>query len=121
MFFYTAPELPAERLVLRLRMQRTKFWTAVLVGIITGMLPGFRSFAGSHAEQIYVKQEVPSEEKLVYITGSRLPQRVKVKHIGTDTPCNVKVIGQHEIDLSGRRTVADIFVTEPSVQSSRGR
>lgn len=97
-------------------MQRTKFWVALLVGIITGMLPAFRSFAGSRAEQIYVKQEIPNQEKLVYVTGSRIPQRVKVKHIGTETPWNVKVIGQHEIDLSGRQTVRDVFVTEPSVR-----
>lgn len=107
--------------MLCLRMKRTKFGAAVLVGLISGILPSLNGFAGSHVEQIYVKQEVPSEEKLVYITGSRIPQRVKVKHIGTDTPWNVKVIGQHEIDLSGRRTVADIFVTEPSIQIQRGR
>ena len=65
-------------------MRRTKFGAAVIVGIVIGMLPAFRSFAGSHAEQIYVKQEVPSEEKLVYVTGSHIPQRVKVKYIGTD-------------------------------------
>jgi outer membrane cobalamin receptor len=102
-------------------MKRTKFWAAVLVGIITGMLPGFRSFAGSHAEQIYVRQEVPNQEKLVYVTGSRLPQRVKVKYIGTDTPWNVTVIGQHEIEISGRQTVAGVLAREPSVRISRGR
>ena len=101
-------------------MQRTKFWGAVLVGIVVGMLPGFKTFAGSRAEQIYVKQQVPSEEKLVYITGSRIPQRVKVKYIGTDVPWNIKVIGQHEIDISGRRSVEDVLRSE-NIGVSRGR
>jgi hypothetical protein len=93
-------------------MQSTKVWAAVLVGIVVGMLPGFRTFAGSHAEQIYVKQEAPTDEKLVYVTGSRIPQRVKVKYIGTEVPWNIKVIGQHEMDISGRRSVADILRSE---------
>jgi len=84
------------------------------------MLPGFRTFAGSRAEQIYVKQQVPSEEKLVYITGSRIPQRVKVKYIGTEVPWNIKVIGQHEIDISGRQSVADVLRSE-NIGVSRGR
>lgn len=87
-------------------------WAVALVAIVAGMWPAFRSLAGSRAEQIYVKQEVPGEEKLVYITGSRIPQRIKVKHIGTDTPWNVRVIGQHEIDISGRRSVADVLRSE---------
>ena len=101
-------------------MQRTKVWAAVLVGVVTGVLPGVRSFAGPRTEQIYVKQEVPSGEKLVFITGSNIPQRIKVKYIGTDTPWNIKVIGQHEIDISGRQTVADVLAHE-NVQISRGR
>jgi hypothetical protein len=101
-------------------MQRTKLWIAVIVGVVTGMLPAFRSFAGSRTEQIYVKQEVPSQEKLVYITGSQIPQRIKVKYIGTDAPWNIKVIGQHEIDISGRQTMADVLAHE-NVQISRGR
>ena len=76
------------------------------------MLPGFKSFAGSRVEQIYVRQDVSSDEKLVYITGSRIPQRVKVKYIGTEVPWNIKVIGQHEIDISGRRSVADLLRSE---------
>jgi hypothetical protein len=84
------------------------------------MLPAFRSFAGSHAEQIYVKQEVPRDEKLVFVIGSQIPQRVKVKYIGTDVPWNIKVIGQHEIDISGRQTMADVLAHE-NVQISGGR
>lgn len=94
-------------------------WAAVTIGIVAGMLPGFRSFAGSRAEQIYVKQQ-PSEEKLVYITGSQIPQRIKVKYIGTDVPWNVKVIGQHEIDISGRRSVEDVLRSE-NIGVSHGR
>jgi hypothetical protein len=101
-------------------MHRTKVWAAVLVGVVVGMLPGFRTFAGSRAEQIYVKQEASSGEKLVYITGSNIPQRIKVKYIGTDAPWNIKVIGQHEIDISGRQTMADVLAHE-NIQVSRGR
>jgi hypothetical protein len=75
-------------------MQRTNVWAAVLVGVIVGIIPSLSTFAGSRAERINVEQQAP-QEKLVYITGSQIPQRIKVKYIGTEVAWNIKVIGQH--------------------------
>jgi hypothetical protein len=99
-------------------MQRTNVWAAVLVGVIVGLIPSLSTFAGSRAEQINVEQQ--PQEKLVFITGSQIPQRIKVKYIGTEVAWNVKVIGQHEIDISGRRSVADVLRSE-GIGVSHGR
>lgn len=101
-------------------MNRSKFGTAVVIGIIAGVLPSLTVFAGSNLEQIYVKPEVASEEKLVYVTGSHLPQRVRVWETGADTAWPVRIVRQHEISINatGERGAADIFKTVPSAQIS---
>ena len=59
------------------------------------------------------KQKV--EEQAVFITGSLIPQRVKVLPIGTLTVSPVRVIDRHQIDWAGRPTTPGAFVNEPSV------
>ena len=61
-------------------------------------------------------------EKYVIVTGSNLPQRVKVKSIGTDTPYNVRVITKSELMTTGRSTVAEgLSALDPSIRISGGR
>ena len=60
------------------------------------------------------KQKV--EEQAIFITGSLIPQRVKLEPIGTKTISPVRIIDRHEIDGSGRRTTAGAFINEPSVR-----
>ncbi len=53
--------------------------------------------------------------KLVFVTGSRIPQRVKVKAIGTATTSPVRVITREEIDRTGKFTTRGILTQDPSI------
>jgi hypothetical protein len=60
------------------------------------------------------KQNV--EEQTVFVTGSLIPQRVKLQPIGTKTVSPVRIIDRHEIDRTGRQTTPGAFVNDPSVR-----
>jgi hypothetical protein len=60
------------------------------------------------------KQKV--EEQTVFVTGSLIPQRVKLQPIGTKTVSPVRIIDRHEIDWTGRQTTPGAFVNDPSVR-----
>ena len=60
------------------------------------------------------KQNV--EEQTVFVTGSLIPQRIKLWPIGTTTVSPLRIIDRHEIDWTGRRTTAGAFVNDPSVR-----
>jgi hypothetical protein len=55
-------------------------------------------------------------EQTVFVTGSLIPQRVKVHRVGTKTVSPVRVIDRWEIDATGRGTTAGAFVNDPSVR-----
>jgi hypothetical protein len=56
------------------------------------------------------------QEVTVFVTGSLIPQRVKVEPIGTKTVSPVRVIDRREIDGTGRQTTPGAFVNDPSVR-----
>jgi hypothetical protein len=60
------------------------------------------------------KQNV--EEQTVFVTGSLIPQRIKLRPIGTTTVSPLRIIDRHEIDWTGRQTTAGAFVNDPSVR-----
>ncbi len=60
------------------------------------------------------KKDAKSEE-LVFVTGSRIPKRVQVKAIGTNTVSQVRVYTREEMDRTGRRTTEGILAQDPSV------
>jgi hypothetical protein len=60
------------------------------------------------------KQEV--QERTVFVTGSLIPQRVKLRPIGTTTVSPIRIIDRHEIDWTGRHTTPGAFINEPSVR-----
>ena len=60
------------------------------------------------------KQKV--EERAIFITGSLIPQRIKLQPIGTTTVSPIRIIDRHEIDQTGRRTTPSAFVVDPSVR-----
>jgi hypothetical protein len=62
------------------------------------------------------KSNQKMEERAVFITGSLIPQRVKVYPIGTTTVSPVRVIDRHEIDWTGRQTTPSVFINEPSLR-----
>ena len=55
-------------------------------------------------------------EQTVFVTGSLIPQRIKVRRVGTTTVSPIRVIPRWEIDSTGRGTTPGAFVNDPSVR-----
>jgi len=62
------------------------------------------------------KQEEKVSERLVFVTGSLIPQRIQVRRIGTKTVSPIRVIDRSEIDQTGRQTTPGAFINDPSVR-----
>jgi hypothetical protein len=60
------------------------------------------------------KQKV--EERTIFVTGSLIPQRVKLQPIGTTTVSPIRIIDRREIDQTGRRTTPGALINEPSLR-----
>ncbi len=77
-------------------------------------------FAGTVLADPTVKQTSKRtqnvEEQTVFVTGSLIPQRVKLQPIGTKTISPIRIIDRHEIDRTGRQTTPGAFVNDPSVR-----
>ena len=57
-----------------------------------------------------------SRSPVKLVTGSLIPQRIKLKPIGTTTVSSVRIIDRHEIDATGRRTTRGVLIADPSVR-----
>ena len=57
----------------------------------------------------------------VWVTGSWIPQKVKIKPIGTNTSSAMSVWTRREIDQTGRVTTEDVLAQDPSVRVILGR
>jgi hypothetical protein len=55
------------------------------------------------------------EEVPVFVTGSLIPKRIKLRRIGTKTTSPVRIIDRSEIDQTGRQTTSGVLVDDPSV------
>jgi hypothetical protein len=64
--------------------------------------------ASKHTEKV--------EERTLFVTGSLIPQRVKLQPIGTKTVSPVRIIDRREIDQTGRRTTAGALINDPSLR-----
>jgi len=62
------------------------------------------------------KRKENVEEQTVFVTGSLIPQRVKLRPIGTTTVSPIRIIDRHEIDWTARPTTPGAFVNDPSVR-----
>ena len=51
----------------------------------------------------------------VMVTGSNLPQKVKIKSIGTTTTSPIRVYNRREIDQTGRFTTEEVLRQDPSL------
>ena len=56
------------------------------------------------------------EERTVFVTGSLIPQRIRLQPIGTATQSPIRIIDRREIDQTGRYTTPGAFVNEPSLR-----
>ncbi len=59
-----------------------------------------------------------NEERYVRVTGSHIPQRVKLRSIGTDSAQNVRIYTASELQTTGGQTVAEALRIDPSIQIS---
>jgi hypothetical protein len=55
-------------------------------------------------------------ERTVFVTGSLIPQRIKLRAVGTTTVSPIRIIDRREIDSTGRRTVRGVLIADPSVR-----
>ena len=85
------------------------------VGATLFLLSITSSLAGTPAAQSS-KQEEKVSERLVFITGSLIPQRIQVRRIGTTTVSPVRIIDRREIDQTGRQTTPGALINDPSVR-----
>jgi hypothetical protein len=58
----------------------------------------------------------PANERTVFVTGSLIPQRIKLKRIGTTTTSPLRIIDRQEIDATGRQTTRGALVADPSLR-----
>ena len=56
------------------------------------------------------------EEQTVFVTGSLIPQRIRLRPIGTATQSPIRIIDRRKIDQTGRHTTPGAFVNEPSLR-----
>jgi hypothetical protein len=68
------------------------------------------AFAGKPAAQ------KESNERTVFVTGSLIPQRIKLKPIGTTTTSPLRIIDRQEIEATGRQTTRGGLSADPSVR-----
>lgn len=61
------------------------------------------------------------EERYVMVTGSLIPQRVKLKSIGTNTPYNVRIYTQQELLSTGRQTAGGALAALDPAITLHGR
>jgi hypothetical protein len=93
---------------------RTRLSSGVASIIAAGLLAS-AAFAGKPAEQAS-EQKKQGGEETIFVTGSLIPQRIKLKPVGTTTVSPVRIIDRREIDATGRRTARGVLVADPSVR-----
>ncbi|HKP04341.1 MAG TPA: hypothetical protein VJU77_13395 [Chthoniobacterales bacterium] len=80
-----------------------------VMGLTAALLLAPAVFAGKPIEQ-------QSNERAVFVTGSLIPQRVRLKAVGTNTVSPIRIIDRREIDSTGRQTIRGVLVVDPSIR-----
>jgi hypothetical protein len=92
------------------------FLSSCLASVLaTGTFGGI-ALAGQPVDRSSVNQKQVNEEA-VFVTGSLIPQRIKLKRIGTATVSPLRIIDRREIDETGRRTTRGILIADPSLRA----
>jgi hypothetical protein len=97
-------------------MKRTVFLDATLLALLISGFVTSIAKAGPRdrrSDRMLINE---SEERYVYIAGSHIPQKVKLRSIGTNTPYNVRIYTQRELMSTGRQTPGEaLAVLDPSI------
>jgi hypothetical protein len=92
-----------------------------LVGVASTALIATCSLAGSALGGKPIDQhsndQKQSNEQTVFVTGSLIPQRVKLRRIGTTTVSPIRIIDRRELDQTGRHSTRGGLSADPSVHS----
>jgi hypothetical protein len=83
------------------------------LGFAAVSLVGIGIVAADPLAQAVLGEKQGSET--VFVTGSHIPQKVRVKAIGTNTASPVRVYTRAELDRTGRFTTAGQLALDPSV------
>ena len=94
---------------------RTLVLRSVASIIATGLFAG-EALARKPADQVSEHNSEVSE-RTVFVTGSLIPQRIKLKRVGTATVSPIRIIDRREIDATGRRTTRGALSADPSVRA----
>ena len=63
------------------------------------------------------KPDRNNDDVLVFVTGSLIPQRIKLHPTGTKTVSPVRIIDRSEIDQNGRPTTPGALINDPAVRA----
>lgn len=74
------------------------------------------AFAGPQNNQVQVTQNRGERYAYVWVTGSRIPQKVKISPIGTPSFSALSEWDRRQINQTGRGTAADILRQDPSLR-----
>ena len=96
-------------------MNKYSRFEVLAVTAVVGALFAVTGHAGPKPKSKTLNQD--EEEKLVLVTGSHIPQRVKKKSIGTNSAHNVRIFTKDELQSTGRFGVRGLGL-DPSVQFS---
>ena len=88
---------------------------SVIAAGVTALIAASASFADTPVKASPERKEKVTEQT-VFVTGSLIPQRIKVQRVGTKTVSPIRVIPRWEIDSTGRGTTPGAFVNAPSVR-----
>lgn len=73
------------------------------------------AFAGSQSNQVQATQNSGERYAYVWVTGSRIPQKVKISPIGTLTQSPLSEYDRRQINWTRGGTVRQALGNEPSV------
>ena len=88
---------------------------SVIAAVATALIATSASLADTPVKGSPEQKEKVTEQT-VFVTGSLIPQRIKVQRVGTKTVSPIRVIDRWEIDATGRQTTAGALVNEPSLR-----
>jgi hypothetical protein len=87
-----------------------------VAGLIAAAVLANIALAGKPNDQASENKK-PDSGEAVFVTGSLIPQRIKLKPVGTTTVSPVRIIDRREIDATGRRTTRGVLIADPSVRA----
>ena len=74
------------------------------------------ALAGVIAQQASARERADDDHfAYVTVTGSNIPQKVRIKPIGTLTTSPIRTYDRHEIDQMGRFTTEEVLRQDPSL------